>query len=228
MVELTVPFWLTSAVLADDQSVNDWLKSQRIQARWIDEIVRISGSGSEGALAVDGIGESVSQLLWPRELYSESLYFQSACREIAVDDRRMILLLADSGQQRTAVLLAAPAAVGMYNLMPQAYVEEFMAPRLSADAGELMTWLDSFLLKHEKKPTQVKELLLVQSIGRRPVKAETAFSAAGWVKTANAQAGALSACHDLVQALLTRQQSNGLAVEVAADRQLFINWIERV
>jgi hypothetical protein len=228
MVELTTPFWLASTVLTETQTVNDWLKSQRIQPRWIDEVIRICNPAGAEALAVTGINEDVPQLQWPGGLYSESHYLQTACREIAVTNRQMILLLSDSGHQRTAVILAAPAAVGMYNLLPQTYVEELSSSRLPEVEADLLSSLDQILLKKQKKTVQVKELLLIQPSGKRPVKSETTFSSAGWVKETNPDAGTMAACHNLVQTLLKKQQSNGLAVDMTADRQLYLIWIERV
>ena len=228
MAELTIPFWLTSSVLADSQSINDWLKSERVQPRWIDEVIRITDNGAEDSLIVSGIGVGVPQINWASRLYSEHLFLQAACREIEVGERRLILLLSDSGGQRAGVLLASPSAVGMYNLMPQAYLEELFSLRLPDADAQVLEILSSELLKKERKAAQVKALLLVQAQAKRPVKAETDFSGAAWVKPVNPAAGSLSACHDLVQALMGKKQANGLAVEVAADRQLFATWIERI
>jgi len=228
MAELTIPFWLTSGVLADSQSINDWLKSERVQPRWIDEVIRITDNGAEDSLKVSGIGVGVPQFNWASGQYSEHLFLQAACREIEVGERRLILLLSDSGGQRVGVLLASPSAVGMYNLMPQAYLEEFFSLRLPDAEVNVLEILSSELLKKGRKAAQVKALLLVQAQAKRPVKAETDFSGAAWVKQVNPAAGAISACRDLVQVLMEKKQANGLAVEVAADRQLFATWIERI
>ena len=228
MVEMTIPFWLTSAVLLRSETVAGWLKSQRVQPRWIDEVIRLSESDVENGLDLTGLEPNVPEFRWNSDQVSEQFMFHAACREVAVDDRNLILLLSSQAWQTTAVLLASPAAVGMYNLIPMAYVEELISLRLPGAEAELFPILESALLKKQRKPAQLKEILMVSAAGKRPVKAETAFASAGWVRPQNPAAGALAACHELVGALAQKEQANGLAVELTAAGQLFATWIERV
>jgi len=228
MVEMTVPFWLASTVLPESTTINAWLKTQGVQPRWIDEVIRLVETGTENDLGLVGLEATVPEFYWTRDQTNEQLIFQAACREIAVDDRNLILLLSSQARQTTAVLLASPPAVGMYNLMPLAYVEEQLSLRIPSADAAILPILETALLKKQKKVSQVKELLLVQAAGKRPVKAETAFASAGWVKPQNPVAGALNACHELVQVLVQKKLANGLAVELAAAQQLFATWIECV
>jgi hypothetical protein len=226
MAEMTLPFWLTSAVLEETQTVNDWLKAQRVQPRWIDEVIHICDPRTAPALTLSGLEKSTPQFNWPEQVQSDFFYLQAACREIAVGERRLILLLSGSGLQRTAVLLASPSAAGMYNLMPLAYVEELSCFHVDDSEPDLLQTLENALTAKEKKAAQVKDLLLLQTDGKRPVKSESAFSGASWVKVSHPAAGSLAACHDLVQQLATKKHSNGLAAELSTDRHLYLTWIE--
>lgn len=228
MTEMTIPFWLASAVLPRSETVTGWLKSQRLQPRWIDEVIRLTESGPENDLDLIGLEPNVPEFRWNSDQVNEQFIFHAACREVAVDDRNLILLLSGQSRQTTAVLLASPAAVGMYNLIPEAYVEELISLRLPGTEVELFPILESALLKKQRKPAQLKAICLVNAAGKRPVKAETAFASAGWVKPQNPAAGALAACHELVGALAQKELTNGLAAEVTAAGQLFATWIERV
>jgi hypothetical protein len=88
--------------------------------------------------------------------------------------------------------------------------------------------LEIAIIKKGKKAEQLKELLWLQNEGKRPVKSNTAFTAAQWVSLQGRPAGILPACHELVQVLLQKKQVNGLAVEVDASQHLFATWIERI
>ena len=228
MVEMTLPFWLDSTVLSATETVNAWLKTRHFQPRWIDEVIYIEETGSELEVDLTGIEPNVPEFHWTWSQTNEQLIFQAACREIAVDDRNLILLLSSQAQQTTVVLLASPAAVGMYNLMPMAYVEDLIGLRISSGQAEVFKALEAALLKRQRKPVQLKQLLLVSENGKRPVKAETPFASAGWVKSQNPAAGALTACHELIGTLVQKLQTNGLAVELTTAGQLFATWIERV
>jgi hypothetical protein len=224
MPELTLPFWLESTVLPESETINDWLKTCRVQPRWIDEVIRVStDTAAPSPVALDGLEPSTLQLEWPLGWNSEHSLLQAACREISVGDRRLILLLA----QQTAVLLAAPAVIGMYNLMPLAYVDELFSVHMPAPEMALLDFLDALLQKKQRKSSQVNQLLLVQHDAKRPVKTNTGFEGAGWVKS-QLPGGALTAAHELVQSLAQKKQVNGLAVEVGAEQNLFATWIERV
>jgi len=218
-----MPFWLTSAILSPGETVEGWLTAQHIRPRWIDEIIQIDADAGKETLSISGIVAEVPWLHSRAGQVSEHFVLQGACREIAVGDRRMILLIS----LPAVVLLVAPAAVGMYNLFPQAYVEEFFNQKRAAADVPVLEYLEALLQKKQRKAAQLDGLLLVQAGGKRPVKAETAFSGAAWVKPPELL-GALAGCHELVQALLQKKRGDGLAVEVTADQNLWATWIERV
>ncbi|MHC1740309.1 MAG: hypothetical protein AB9897_04275 [Anaerolineaceae bacterium] len=227
MVELTVPFWLTSAILPETETVSEWLRSQRVQPRWIDEVVCMTYTQDGNDSIVPNLAVDALQFIWPIGTHSEQYFLQSACREISVKDRRLILLLSKQREQTATVLLASPETVGMYNLMPLAYVEGLISTHLPSPNIEFFEFIDSTLLAKGKKVNQVKQLW-VQTDDKRPTKTETPFASAAWVKTEREKAGSLAGCHGVVQALIQKNQSNGLAIEVDAYRQLFATWIERV
>jgi hypothetical protein len=227
MTELTIPFWLASSVLVEGQTVNGWLHSQRVQARWIDEVIQIRDSGAEQSV-VTGISADVLQVEWVDTHISDQYFVHSACREIEVGDRRLILLLSCHKNTSTVVLLAAPAAVGMYNLLPLVYMEELFEFNCPVNNPDVLAFLDIAIQKKQKKTSSLKALGFIQSSGKRPVKAETAFANAAWVKLPEEISGSLAACHEMVQVLTQKQQSNGLTVEVSANQVLFATWMERV
>jgi hypothetical protein len=228
MVELTIPFWFASCVLSETESINSWLKTQKVQPRWIDEVIRVTEPGLESGFALTGIESSALQFGWSAGQFSDHKLLQAACREIAMGERSLALLLSCRNHQRTAVLLAAPTAVGMYNLVPLAYVEELFTLQIPSSDMDLLAALEIAIIKKGKKAEQLKELLWLQNEGKRPVKSNTAFTAAQWVSLQGRPAGILPACHELVQVLLQKKQVNGLAVEVDASQHLFATWIERI
>jgi hypothetical protein len=204
MVELTIPFWFASCVLSETESINSWLKTQKVQPRWIDEVIRVTEPGLESGFALTGIESSALQFGWSAGQFSDHKLLQAACREIA------------------------PTAVGMYNLVPLAYVEELFTLQIPSSDMDLLAALEIAIIKKGKKAEQLKELLWLQNEGKRPVKSNTAFTAAQWVSLQGRPAGILPACHELVQVLLQKKQVNGLAVEVDASQHLFATWIERI
>lgn len=222
MAELTIPFWLASAEIRDGISVNDWLRSRHIQLRWIDELLQIT----EKKIPVEGIDPSVPQFIWPAGQITDFYFLQSACREIALGEKRLILILSARHEVTTAVLLAAPAAVGMYNLIPQAYVEDWFYSVLS-DPANLFDFLERSLVKVQRKPSEVDDLLLLMD-GKRPIKTKTNFEHSAWVKPEEVVSGTLQACHELVQRLIGKKHSNGLAVEVTQDKKCYTAWFERI
>jgi hypothetical protein len=228
MVELTIPFWLASGVLSETESINSWLKTQKVQPRWIDEVIRFTQPGLENEIVLTGIEPSALQFNWSASQLSDYQLLQAACREITMGDRSLALLLSCRNHQRTAVLLAAPAAVGMYNLVPLAYVEESFTLQIPSSDMDLLAALEIAIIKKGKKAEQLKELLWLQNEGKRPVKSNTAFVSAQWLNLQSRPAGILPACHELVQALLQKKQVNGLAVEVDASQHLFATWIEHI
>jgi hypothetical protein len=223
MTELTIPFWLTSGWIARRAELPAWLKSQHIQPRWIDEEIIVSSTPA----AEEPISPTVFFFKWPREVGVESLFLQQAAREIAAGDRRMILLSVIHPQGCRVVLLGSPAAVGMYNLMPQAYLTDWLALPPAAEEVPILSVLETMWTKRTKKPAQVKCLSLLLP-GKRPTKAETVFKNAAWVKPEQPAEGGIGAAHALVQALLEKKQGNALLAEFDERQQLFSCWIEGV
>ena len=225
MTDFLTPFWLASSLLEENQSILDWLKTQRIQARWIDEVIFLGAPTDSGQ--IPGVKEEVLLTTWKDPDLSEQYFLHQACRELALNERNLILLVSTRNQIRTVVLLASPGAVGMYNLLPQAYLTDWLQFKVPAESLELLAVIESALERKHKKAPAVKELLLVQSDGKRPVKSGSGFAGAGWVPVVKG-AGMLAQCHSLVAALTEKQQTNGMAVDIDPDRNLFLTWIERV
>lgn len=226
MTEITLPFWQASAVLNKDQTVENWLQSEHIRARWIDEVVWIIDEGTDTTSSISGLKQDAVQTKWIKPTISEQYFLHGACREIALGERQLVLLLSVRTGHKTAVLLAGPVAAGMYNLMPQAYIEEWF--QFSGDETALLTHLDQALAGKKRKSSAIKALALLQADGKRPSKTDTPFAGATWVKMQDPGEGPLAVCHELVTALIEKQQKNGLAVEETTDKAVYATWIERI
>ncbi len=223
MTELTVPFWLAGGWVADRAQLPDWLKSRHIQPRWIDEEILLSAqTGPTTPLIAPALF-----FQWPRALAAESQVLQQAAREIAVGERRMVLLSVLHPEGCRLAVLCSPAAVGMYNLMPLAYVTDWLTLPSSAQDSPVLSLLETVWARRERKVAQVKELSLLLP-GKRPVKGETAFKNAAWVSPEQSVEGGIGAAQALVEALIAKKQGNALLVEYDERQQLFSCWIEAV
>ena len=228
MPELTLPFWLNSATLDLSEPLESWLKIVRIQPRWLDEIIVTSNTAEQRFSDLNGITETVSITRWPRWDKSQHLLLHDACRKIIVGDRRLVLLIAEAAEQTTAVLISAPAIVGMYNLSPIAYLDTRLELHLPKLEASLLDLLETPLIKADKKPPQLDALLITPGPQKRPVKSQTSFEHAAWVKPKSGEAGALASCHDLLTHLGTAQRKHGLAVEVTSALDVFATGLERI
>lgn len=226
MTEITIPFWLASAVLTNDQTVENWLQTQHIRARWIDEVVWIFEGKENSSCSIANLNVEAVQTKWSNPPVSEQYFLHCACREIALGERQLVLLLSIRSQTTTAVLLAGPGAAGMYNLMPQAYIEELF--QFPGGETALLTRLDQVVAEKKRKSSTIKELSLARVDGKRPTKTGTPFAGATWVNPQQESLGSLAACHEMVDALIEKQQNIGLAVEETAEHLVFAAWIERV
>lgn len=223
MTELTVPFWLAGGWVADRSQLPDWLKSQHIQPRWIDEEIFLSSQAEPAAPLIT----PALFFQWPRALAAESQVLQQAAREIAGGERRMILLSVLHPEGCRLVVLCSPAAVGMYNLMPLAYVTDWLALPSAAQDSPVLSLLETVWARRERKVAQVKGLSLLQP-GKRPVKGETAFKSAAWISPEHPAEEGIGAAQALVEALIAKKQGNALLAEYDERQQLFSCWIEAV
>lgn len=219
MTEITIPFWLNSKVLTTNDTVESWLQANHIRPRWVDEVIQMG----EQPVTLADLPTEVPWLRSPMGPIAENSTFQAACREIAVGERHLILLVA----LPAIVLLASPGAVGMYNLFPQAYIDGLFCMKANVSTESDWALLETALLKKECKAGQISELLWLQEDGRRPIKAGTAFASATWVKPDPSRT-MLASCHEVVQSLILKKQTNGLVVEIDVENILFATWIERV
>jgi hypothetical protein len=226
MTETTIPFWQTSGVLTEEQSINDWLQAQHILPRWLDEVVWIYENNSTEMIAITGLKPETIQMNWRSPAFSELYFLHCACREIALGERRLVLLISIRVKRVTAVILAAPAAVGMYNLFPEVYIDDLIQSVVPGE--DIMEELDKSLLKKGRKPSSTKLFCLNTPGRKRPSKTGTNFSGAGWVKPEGEDWGTLEACHEVIHSMKTKQQKNGLVAEVTMDQLLFATWFETV
>lgn len=228
MPELILPFWLASATLDSSTSVRDWMRSVRVNPRWLDEIVVTSPSDSLRFDGVEGCPDSALIYRWQGWQHSQHLLLHNACREIIVGDRRLILLISESKTQTTAILLAAPATIGIFNLSPLAYVNAQFSEHLLTSDVNLLAQLEPHLKRAEKKTSQLDTLLIFPGPCKRPVKSQTPFAGATWTKPQPDAEGALAACHEVLSNLITTRHKNGLALEVETGLNLYASWIERI
>lgn len=228
MAELTTPFLLAGASLEPNASLSDWLRSVHIQPRWLDEVVVVSPYVS---LRSTGLAEAKPNLLtyrWPGWKQSQHFLLQQACREIGCGERRLILLLSESEAVTTALVLAAPAAIGIYNQIPLAYLDAWFALHIENTGASLFDALSEPLKKAEKKPQQLHTLFLTAGRMKKPVKSGTDYASATWTKPTSEPANAISACLDVLNTLTSSGKKNGLAVEVDDSPNLYGVWIERL
>ena len=228
MAELTVPFWLASSTFEASASVGDWMRTVRVNPRWLDEIVVISTSDTLRFQGIEGCPDSTIIYRWVGWHRSEHLLLHNACREVIIGDRRLILLLSESKTTTTAVLLSAPAMVGIYNLNPLAYVDAHFSTSLHDVEVNLLETLAPLLAKIEKKPSQVDTLLISPGPCKRPVKTQTEFAGATWTKPQPEAEGALAACHEVLNTLIPSKHKNGLALEVEPHLDMYATWIEKI
>jgi hypothetical protein len=226
MTETTIPFWQTSGVLTEEQSINDWLQAQHILPRWLDEVVWIYENNSPVMTAITGLKPETIQMNWKNPAVSELYFLHCACREITLGERRLVLLVSVCAKRVTAVVLAAPAAVGMYNLFPEVYVDELVQSTVSGE--DFLEALDNSLSKMGRKSSSMKLFCLNTPGRKRPSKTGTNFSGAGWVKPEGDYWGTLEACHEVIHSMKTKQQKNGMVAEVTMDQILFATWFETV
>jgi hypothetical protein len=228
MPELTIPFWLASTTMEASASIRDWMRSVRVNPRWLDEVVVTTPASTLRFDGLEGCPDSALIYRWQDWQQSQHLLLHNACREIVVGDRRLNLLISEAAATTTAVLLAAPAIIGIYNLSPLAYVEERFSDHLLTAEVDLLAQLETDLKKAERKPSQINSLLIDPGPCKKPIKSKTPFEGASWAKAQPGAEGGLAACHDVLNSLMTSGRKNGLALEVEPDLNLYATWIERI
>jgi len=227
MAEITQPFWLASATLDASASVADWLRSVRVQPRWLEEIVVFS-SAQIRFDKIEGCRPSTLVYRWPDWQISQHLLLHQACREISLGERRLILLLAEAPTSTTVLLLGAPAAVGLYNLDPLASAAPFLSEHLENADVNLLEEIEPRLKKLDKKPSELNTMLISPGPCKKPVKSQTPFAPATWTKSLSNNEQAFESCQNVLAALTQTGKKNGLALEVDMDLNLYATWIERL
>lgn len=228
MADLSLPFWLASTRLEKSASIPDWLKSIHLQTRWFDEIIfipanretqfpRLPGGNDQAIYRSTNQGEDGLRIL------------HDACREIITGDRHMTLLICETLEATLPIILVSPAAAGIYNLSPIAYMDARLAFHLPEKEANLLMLLQDKLKKKEKSPSQLDLLAFRSRSYKQPVKSETPFEKAAWLKAENGEGlTGLTACHDLVAGLISKNKKNGLVVEVSDEANVSAIWIERI
>jgi hypothetical protein len=229
MAESIQPFWLASARLTSPAELSDWMRSVRIQPRWLDEVILFS---PEQEFAIPPLQELDETVMVTRHFpwhTSQLSILHDACRKINSGDRGMILILSVSAQATTAIILCSPSKTGMYNMMPLAYMDVRLALHLPTMNIDILETIARELAATEKSASQLHYLAFTSATLKRPVKSASPFSGAAWVKSEpGAEASALAACHDLVTQLATTKKKHGLAFEIDTESNLYASWIEMV
>lgn len=228
MADLVQPFWLASARMESAADLPGWLKSIHIQPRWLDEIITVTAGAPIDHSGLAGLQESI--LIHQNSDWKAARLpiLHDACRKIETGDSEMILLAATSSAGLTGVILCSPVKVGMYNMIPLAYTGTRLALHISDKEANLPGLMDAALKQEDHKASEVNYLSFTSVACKRPVKTESPFAQAVWVKQEKSTADcAISACHDLVTAVSTaKKKKQGLAVEVDHNLDLYTAWIE--
>jgi hypothetical protein len=228
MAELTQPFLLAGKRLSNGDSIPDWLRAEHIQTRWLDECILLSESSEFLCSELPGLPPSSLTYRWPGWKQSQQYFLHQACREISTGEQRMILLVNESSTFSEAMVISSPAAIGMYNQIPLAYLEIPFAQHLDQTNLYILPLIESILLKAEKKPQDLNTLLIQPGKMKKPVKKDTSFESASWTKPKDAPFSTITACLDVVDSLAVLKKKNGLVVEVDAAENLYGLWIERL
>lgn len=228
MPELIQPFILAAGTLAEDSTLETWLKTTQVQPRWLDEIVVVSFSAELRFNHLPGADAGTLVYTWPAWQRSEHYLIQQASREIATGERRLILLVSEGENSTSALLLAAPAVIGYYNQLPQAYLQHLFVTHPSAQEIDLLAETATQIQAADRKPEEIHALSLSVFNQKKPGKSGTPFESAGWVKSASGQPGAIAAMGDTLASLAPGKKKNGLVLELDGERNLYGIWIEKV
>ncbi len=228
MPELTQPFLLAAAHIPQDQSLDSWLKSLHIQPRWLDEIIVLSADAHLRFTDLPGADAAVLLYPWPNWQRSELFAVQQSFREIATGERRLILLISEAERTSSVLLLAAPAVIGYYNQVPQAYLNHLFVQHLSATENDLLALLENQLTSAGRKPEELHTLSLQAKTQKRPGKSGSRFASATWAKSATPESGALAALVDVIHSLNQTHKKNGLVADLDSEGNLYGVWVERV
>jgi hypothetical protein len=228
MPELIQPFILAAGTLAEDSTLETWLKTTQVQPRWLDEIVVASSSAELRFNHLPGADAGTLVYSWPAWQRSEHYLIQQASREIATGERRLILLVSEGENSTSALLLAAPAVIGYYNQLPQAYLQHLFVTHLISAEPDLLAETATQVLAADRKPEEIHALSLNVFNQKKPGKSGTPFESAGWVKSASGQPGAIAAMGDTLASLAPGKKKNGLVLELDGERNLYGIWIEKV
>ncbi len=228
MAELTQPFLLAGTILNTDASITDWLRTVHIQPRWLDEMIVVSSTSDLHLKELNGLPTTSLIYRWTEWHQSELYFLHQACREIRTGEKRMILLVSESTEATSALVLSSPAAIGIYNQIPLAYLDNQFSQHLENPNQDLLSTLESILEKADKKPQLLDSLSIDPGKQKRPVKNKTAFESATWTKSTNLRSGTISACLDVLNSLIDNKKKNGLVAEMDSAQNLYGIWIERL
>lgn len=228
MPELIQPFILAAGTLNESSTLESWLKSMQVQPRWLDEIIVVSSAAQIRFKSLAGADAATLIYCWSSWQRSEHYLIQQASREIATGERRLILLVSEGQTATSALLLAAPAVIGYYNQLPQAYLQHLFVTHLTATEPDLLAETATQVQVAGRKPEEIHVLSLNPGTQRKPGKSGTPFEPAGWVKFASGQTDAIAAMGDTLTSLSPAKKKNGLVVELDGENNLYGIWIEKV
>jgi hypothetical protein len=187
------------------------------------------GGLSEHDLLQAGFPPAMPAFSWETRDVSDHFLLQSAARAILADDAHLMILGQQVGCATSALLLASPDAVGIYNLNPQAR----LAARFSFSASELSPRqaagnLGIELKKRSFTPETMRWAALsgccmedFPLLGSLPAASILSVSAICPV-------GALYQANVLVRALQEDEQSAGLLLGRSSNGQILVTVFERV
>lgn len=228
MPELIQPFILAAGTLADGSTLETWLKTSQVQPRWVDEIIVVSETDQIRFNGLSGADAATLIYVWPSWQRSELYLIHQASREIATGERRLILLVSECETSTSALLMAAPAVIGYYNQLPQAYLQHLFVTHLSTAEPDLLAETATQVQAAGRKPEEIHALSLSVFNQKKPGKSGTAFESAGWVKSAPGQTGAIAAMGDTLSSLSPAKKKNGLVLELDGEHNLYGIWFEKV
>lgn len=228
MPELIQPFILAAGTLNESSTLESWLKSMQVQPRWLDEIIVVSAADPIRFIGLPGADAATLVYSWPAWQRSEHYLIQQASREIATGERRLILLVSEAENATSALLLAAPAVIGYYNQLPQAYLQHLFVTHLTTSEPDLLAETATQVQAAGRKAEEIHTLSLNAFNLKKPGKSGTAFESAGWVKSASGQPGAIAAMGDALASLSPAKKKNGLVLELDGEYNLYGIWIEKV
>jgi len=206
--------------------LDELLKTSGAPARRVQEI-HWHGGGDEYWLS--GLGETygfaneMARFFWPvTPLLAHTLLHLTA-RVLISGERELVILAQETGEQAAALLLASPAAVGRYNLVPRARVGAKLA--LSSTPNGLLAAARAALESAGQEMGDVRML----AAARRINTTGDPFPGAQWISPGpELPSGDFFLLAELVKRLEQEKQQCGLLISTGPQKSGLVTLLERV